>query len=112
MRRFDEGYVVLKKTIDEGQIGAPLILHAVHRNPAVDEKYTTDMAINDTMIHEIDVLHWLLDDEYISAQVIYPRKTVMPPASLADPQIVLVETKKGIRIDVEIFVNCKYGYDR
>ncbi|MDQ0204169.1 Gfo/Idh/MocA family protein [Pectinatus haikarae] len=111
MRRFDEGYVALKKTIDEGQIGAPLILHAAHRNPAVDEKYTTDMAINDTMIHEIDVLHWLLDDEYISAQVIYPRKTGNASSHLADPQIVLVETKKGIRIDVEIFVNCKYGYD-
>ena len=32
-------------------------------------------------------------------------------ARLKDPQIVLFETQKGIRIDVEIFVNCAYGYD-
>ncbi len=111
MRRFDAGYVALKKAIDAGEIGAPLMLHAAHRNPVVDDRYTTDMAINDTMIHEIDVLHWLLDDEYVSAQVVYPRKTQYASDHLADPQIVMVETKKGVRIDVEIFVNCKYGYD-
>ncbi len=111
MRRFDAGYVALKQAIDAGQIGAPLMLHAAHRNPAVDDRYTTDMAINDTMIHEIDVLHWLLDDEYASVQVVYPRKTKLASGHLADPQIVMVETKKGVRIDVEIFVNCKYGYD-
>lgn len=111
MRRFDEGYVALKKVIDSGEIGKPLILHAAHHAPSVDEKYTTDMAITDTMIHEIDVLHWLLDDEYVSAQVLYARKTKHALEHLADPQIVLVETKKGIRIDVELFVNCQYGYD-
>lgn len=111
MRRFDKGYAALKKTIAAGQIGAPLMLHAAHRNPTVDDRYTTDMAINDTMIHEIDVLHWLLDDEYVSAQVVFPRRTGKASAHLADPQIVLVETKKGVRIDVEIFVNCAYGYD-
>lgn len=111
MRRFDEGYVALKKAIDEGEIGTPLMLHAAHRNPVVDDKYTTDMAISDTMIHEIDVLHWLLNDEYVSAQVLYPRRTKRALKDLADPQIVLVETKKGVRIDVEIFVNCEYGYD-
>lgn len=111
MRRFDKGYAALKKTIADGGIGAPLMLHAAHRNPTVDARYTTDMAINDTMIHEIDVLHWLLDDEYVSAQVVFPRRTSKAREHLADPQIVLVETKKGVRIDVEIFVNCAYGYD-
>ncbi|MGF7450110.1 Gfo/Idh/MocA family oxidoreductase, partial [Klebsiella michiganensis] len=28
-----------------------------------------------------------------------------------DPQIVSFETKKGTLIDVEVFVNCQYGYD-
>ena len=30
---------------------------------------------------------------------------------MADPQIVLLETASGIRIDVEVFVNATYGYD-
>lgn len=110
MRRYDAGYLALKKIVDS-QIGAPLMVHAAHRNPAVPQQYVTPMAIHDTLIHEIDVLRWLLDDDYVSAQVVFPRVSSHSHAKLRDPQIVLLETKKGVRIDVEVFVNCRYGYD-
>jgi len=111
MRSYDEGYRALKSVIDSGQIGEPLMLHCAHRNPTVGENYKTDMAITDTLIHEIDVLRWLLDDDYVSVQVVFPRKSGKAFAHLKDPQIVLLETAKGTRIDVEVFVNCQYGYD-
>jgi len=111
MRPYDEGYRALKAVIDSGQIGEPLMLHCAHRNPTVGENYKTDMAITDTLIHEIDVLRWLLDDDYVSVQVVFPRKSGKAFAHLKDPQIVLLETAKGTRIDVEVFVNCQYGYD-
>lgn len=110
MRRYDAGYRLLKQVVDNG-IGTPLIVHAAHRNPTVPEQYVTPMAIHDTLIHEIDVFRWLLDDDYVSAQVVFPRRSSHSHAKLADPQIVLLETKKGVRIDVEVFVNCRYGYD-
>ncbi|OCX65148.1 inositol 2-dehydrogenase [Thioclava sp. SK-1] len=110
MRRYDAGYRMLKQVVDS-QIGTPLMVHAAHRNPAVPEQYVTPMAIHDTMIHEIDVLRWLLDDDYVSAQVVFPRVSSKSHSKLRDPQIVLLETAKGVRIDVEIFVNCTYGYD-
>jgi myo-inositol 2-dehydrogenase/D-chiro-inositol 1-dehydrogenase len=111
MRPYDAGYRALKAVIDNGDIGEPLMLHCAHRNPEVGDSYTTDMAITDTLIHELDVLRWLLKDDYVSAQVIYPRSTSKAASHLKDPQIVLLETAKGVRIDVEIFVNCTYGYD-
>ena len=111
MRPYDAGYRVLKAVIENGDIGEPLMLHCAHRNPEVGDSYTTDMAITDTLIHELDVLRWLLKDDYVSAQVIYPRSTSKAASHLKDPQIVLLETAKGVRIDVEIFVNCAYGYD-
>jgi myo-inositol 2-dehydrogenase/D-chiro-inositol 1-dehydrogenase len=111
MRPYDAGYRALKQVIDSGEIGAPLMLHCAHRNPSVGERYTTDMAITDTLIHELDVLRWLLGEDYVSAQVVYPKKTRHASSHLADPQIVLLETTSGVRIDVEIFVNCQYGYD-
>ncbi|MDB6052227.1 MAG: putative dehydrogenase [Pseudomonas sp.] len=111
MRPYDEGYRALKAVVDSGQIGEPLMLHCAHRNPTVGENYKTDMAITDTLIHEIDVLRWLLDDDYVSVQVVFPRKSGKAFAHLKDPQIVLLETAKGTRIDVEVFVNCQYGYD-
>ncbi|BFM07641.1 Gfo/Idh/MocA family protein [Halioxenophilus aromaticivorans] len=111
MRPYDSGYQLLKNALTIGEIGDPLMVHCAHRNPEVPESYVTPMAIQDTLIHELDVLRWLLDDDYVSAQVIYPRRTRFTHSKLADPQIVLLETKRGIRIDVEVFVNCKYGYD-
>lgn len=110
MRRYDAGYRMLKQVVDS-QIGQPLMVHAAHRNPTVPEHYVTPMAIHDTLIHEIDVFRWLLDDDYVSAQVVFPRASSHTHGKLRDPQVVLLETAKGIRIDVEIFVNCRYGYD-
>ncbi|NSY40417.1 Gfo/Idh/MocA family protein [Leisingera sp. ANG59] len=110
MRRFDQGYNMLKRTMEE-ELGTPLMIHSAHRNPAVPEQYVTPMAIHDTFIHEIDTFRWLLDDDFVSAQVVFPRKTKHAHEKVADPQIVLLETTKGVRIDCEIFVNCRYGYD-
>jgi myo-inositol 2-dehydrogenase / D-chiro-inositol 1-dehydrogenase len=111
MRRFDSGYRALKSVLDAGTIGDALMVHCAHRNPSVPAHYTGDMTITDTFIHEIDVLRWLLDDDYVSAQVIEPRRTRHTHAALADPIMVLLETRKGIRIDGEVFVNCRFGYD-
>jgi len=111
MRPYDAGYRALKEVITAGKIGAPLMLHCAHRNPSVGDSYKTDMAITDTLIHELDVLRWLINDDYASVQVIFPKTTSKASSHLKDPQIVLIETVSGIRIDVEIFVNCQYGYD-
>jgi myo-inositol 2-dehydrogenase/D-chiro-inositol 1-dehydrogenase len=110
-RRYDKGYRALKKAIDDGAIGAPLMVHCAHRNPGVPEAYVSDMAIVDTFIHEIDALRWLVNDDYVSAQVLVPRNTKHTHAKLDDPIVVLLETKNGVRIDGEVFVNCRYGYD-
>jgi myo-inositol 2-dehydrogenase/D-chiro-inositol 1-dehydrogenase len=110
MRRYDAGYLALKQAVEQNT-GAPILVHAAHRNPAVPEAYTTPMAIHDTMIHEIDVFRWLLNDDYVSARVLYPRNAARSHSKLRDPQVVVLETAKGVLIDIEIFVNCNYGYD-
>jgi myo-inositol 2-dehydrogenase/D-chiro-inositol 1-dehydrogenase len=110
-RRYDKGYRALKKAIDDGAIGAPLMVHCAHRNASVPEAYVSDMTIVDTFIHEIDVLRWLINDDYVSAQVLVPRNTKHTHAKLDDPIMVLLATRSGIRIDGEVFVNCRYGYD-
>lgn len=111
MRRYDKGYRALKNVIDSGKIGEALMVHCAHRNPSVPDNYTGDMAITDSFVHEIDVLRWLLNDDYVSVQVILPRNTRLAAQGLQDPHIILLETAQGIRIDVEVFVNCQYGYD-
>lgn len=111
MRRYDSGYVQLKEALDKHDFGDPLLIHCAHRNMSVDEKYTNDMAANDTLVHEIDVLHWLVNDDYESVRVMYPRKTKHALSNLQDPQLFFLQMKSGIMVTVEVFVNCQYGYD-
>ncbi|PVE04124.1 Gfo/Idh/MocA family protein [Streptomyces scopuliridis] len=111
MRRYDAGYREMRQVITSGAIGAPLMVHCAHRNATVPESYTSAMAAQDTAVHEIDVLRWLLDDEIRTVQVLRPRRTSKRYAHLQDPQIMLFETAEGVRIDLEVFVNCQYGYD-
>ena len=63
MRRYDPGYNQLKKAIDSGKYGLPLMLHCVHRNYDAPG-FTTTMPVENSMIHEIDVLRWLLGENY------------------------------------------------
>ncbi|WP_332631375.1 Gfo/Idh/MocA family protein [Halalkalibacter flavus] len=111
MRRYDSGYVQLKQVIDTNEIGEPLMIYAAHRNVAVDESYTNETAVVGTLIHEIDALHWLVGDDYKTVQVLFPKKTKAAHSKLQDPQIFIIESNSGIVMNIEVFVNCKYGYD-
>ncbi|MFC7217568.1 Gfo/Idh/MocA family oxidoreductase [Streptomyces polyrhachis] len=111
MRRYDPGYREVKRAVEDGRIGRPLLMHCAHRNRSAPLAYTTEMAAQDSAVHEIDAARWLLADEIVSAQVVLPRSTSRRHPHLADPQVMLFETAGGVRIDVEVFVNCQYGYD-
>jgi myo-inositol 2-dehydrogenase/D-chiro-inositol 1-dehydrogenase len=69
------------------------------------------MAVNDTAVHEIDVLHWLTGEQYKSAQVLFPKSTKATHSKLKDPQIMILTTESGVVINLEVFVNCQFGYD-
>lgn len=111
MRRYDPGYRQLKEAISSRKYGEPLMLHCAHRNPTVDESYTTPMAVENSMIHEIDVIRWLLDEEYATAEVVFAKNTRRTHKDLMDPQIMILTTQSGVRIDVEAFVNTGHCYD-
>ncbi|NQZ32670.1 MAG: Gfo/Idh/MocA family oxidoreductase [Oceanospirillaceae bacterium] len=111
MRRFDADYRRLKKVIDEGSLGAPLMYHSVHRNGQVPEGlYTSDMPLNDTLVHDADISRWLLSDEISGVEVRVPRRSTQG-GELRDPVIVLLHMDSGVIVDVEISVNISYGYD-
>ena len=111
MRRFDQSYREMKRILDSGELGEALMVHCAHRNPTVPDFYTWDMAINDTAIHEIDTMCWLLGEEFVSARVDKPKKTSLRFEHLQDPLVVVLTTESGVRVDDEVFVNCQYGYD-
>jgi myo-inositol 2-dehydrogenase/D-chiro-inositol 1-dehydrogenase len=111
MRRHDAGYQALKQAVTDGGIGQPLLVHCAHRNASVPAMYTSDMAISDTAVHEIDIVRWLLDEEIAACRVFTPRPNRRAPAGLRDPLVLLLETTGGALVDVEVSVNIGYGYD-
>jgi myo-inositol 2-dehydrogenase/D-chiro-inositol 1-dehydrogenase len=109
MRRYDSAYRAVKATVDEGAIGAPLLMHCAHRNPSVPPHFTSDMIINDAAVHEIDLVRWMFDEDIVATTVLKPRRN--SKADFQDPLIVLLEMASGVLVDVELSVNIGYGYD-
>ncbi|MBR0398112.1 MAG: Gfo/Idh/MocA family oxidoreductase [Eubacterium sp.] len=111
MRRYDRGYRQVKALLDSGEFGEALIVKGTHRNQTVDESYETPLAVFGTVIHEIDCLHWLVNDDFVSAQVLFGKDTKYTHSKLRDPQVMIMKTRKGVNVIVEVFVNCQFGYD-
>ena len=109
MRRYDAAYRAVKAVVDDGAIGAPLLMHCAHRNPSVPPQFTSDMIINDAAIHEIDLVRWMFGEEIAATQVLKPRRN--SKSALDDPVVVLLEMASGALVDVELSVNIGYGYD-
>jgi len=111
MRRYDDGYRAMKDVITRGEIGAPLMFHSAHRNPSVPPHYVSEMIVNDTCVHDIDIARWLLDAEIAATRVVKPRRNSRASAHLTDPLFLLFETAEGALVDVEASINVAFGYD-
>ena len=110
MARYAASYRALKRTIDAGAVGAPLIYYSGHRNPSVPEHYTKDMAIVDTAVHDFDITRWLLGEELTSIRVL-AAKPNRHGGDLQDPLLMILQTESGVLVNVETSVNIRYGYD-
>ena len=111
MRRFDPEYEQLKALIDGGGLGQPLVMHCVHRNPAVPPSFDSAMVVRDSLVHEVDVTRFLFGEEIAWVQIIRPAANPSAPTGLADPQIAIFQTASGRHIDVELFVTTGVGYE-
>jgi myo-inositol 2-dehydrogenase / D-chiro-inositol 1-dehydrogenase len=110
MRRFDFEYQQLRNLITSGELGELLMLHCSHRNADTPAGFTNEMLINDSVVHEFDVIRYLTGEEIKNVQVRLGRATRHAPSGQHDPQHVLIETGSGVLADVEIFVNAQFGY--
>lgn len=111
MRRFDPEYQQLRELIAAGELGNPLMVHCAHRNPDVPAGFDSQMAITDSVVHEVDVIRYLLDEEIAAVSVLTPTATGRAPAAVHDPMLVVFETVSGRVADVEVFVRTGVGYE-
>jgi len=111
MRRFDHEYEQLKALVDSPEMGRALVLHCVHRNPAVPASFDSSMVVKDSLVHEVDVTRFLFDEEITAIQILKPAVSSVAPAGLQDPQIAILTTASGRHVDVELFVTTGVAYE-
>jgi myo-inositol 2-dehydrogenase/D-chiro-inositol 1-dehydrogenase len=111
MRRFDAEYVALKQLIVGGSLGNPLMLHCTHRNLSVPDFFTDEYAIRDSVVHEVDVARFLLEEEIATVQVLKGAATGAAPEGTTDPMLVVFETASGRIVTDEIFVRTGVAYE-
>src|SRR5699024_1505439 len=105
MRRFDPTYRQLRAEL--GSIGNTLLVHNVHRNAAPHPEATSEGLVVNSMVHELDVLPWLLGRDITAIEVRSPRHE-----GLRDPQVALVELDGGeVLATIEVYLGAGYGYD-
>lgn len=111
MRRFDSEYAGLRDLIAAGGLGAPLMMHCTHRNPTVPDHFTSEFMIRDSVVHEVDVARFLLDEEITSVQVIRGLATSAAPEGTSDPMLVIFEMASGAIVTDEISVRTGVAYE-
>jgi myo-inositol 2-dehydrogenase/D-chiro-inositol 1-dehydrogenase len=111
MRRYDPGYVELRRLVATRELGAALALHNVHRNPACPPNQPSAMLVTGSAVHEIDLIRWLLGEEITSVAGFAPRRSGLVAGDTQDPLFLVLTTTGGTLADVEVFVNAQYGYD-
>src|SRR5438128_7536183 len=111
MRRYDKAYRALKQAAGNASIGAPLLMHCTHRNPSVPDSVTSEGVLTDTLVHEIDLVRWMFDDEIASVNVLRGKRNSFASDALEYPMIAILQMRSGVLIDVELNVNIQYGYD-
>ena len=67
--------------------------------------------IRDSVVHEVDAVRFLLDEEITSVQVIRGVATSIAPAGTSDPMLVIFETESGRIVTDEIYVRTQVGYE-
>jgi myo-inositol 2-dehydrogenase / D-chiro-inositol 1-dehydrogenase len=102
MRRFDPAYAEMQAARRAGLVGAPVLLHNIHRNVSAPEWFTGAMAVTNSFVHEIDISRWLLGSEMVTAQV--------TSAPGGDPMMVTMQSDKGEIVSTEVHMNAAYGY--
>lgn len=106
VRRFDPGFRALRAAVADGVLGRPRVVHAVHRNARNATSTDDATLVTGSMVHELDIVPWLLDDPLAAVRVESP-----VTEGFRDPQLATFWTRGGVMVTVEVFVNAGYGYE-
>ncbi len=118
MRRFDDAYAEAKRKIEAGEIGQPVNIRSIGRDPHRTSLEFANPAVSgglilDIGIHDFDLLRWYMGDEVERvysevSSLVYPE--LLDVGDVDNAQIVLKFRAGGLG-NVEVSRTAIYGYD-
>jgi predicted dehydrogenase len=115
-RRFDAGFVELRRLVAEGAIGEPLLVTGTSRDlraPEPEDPLPAGGFLLDMASHDYDAACWLLDSEPV--QVDARRQTLVYPEleelGDLDNAVVTVTFAGGAIASTHVSRTCAYGHD-
>jgi len=99
----------MKKNYTTLKLGKALLLHCAHRMVSGPSYFKAVMSIRSALVHEIDIIRWLLDTEIIEIEII--KSHIRKEINYIDPIMAIIKCANGVIVDVEVNANANYGYD-
>ena len=110
MRMYDPRHAALKRAIDDGAIGRPLLFRGYHRNLRRPRVATAAQMIVEGGVHDIQSARWLMDDEVATA---YASHIADAPQQPQATRLVLLQLtfRGGGLATIELDQDSGYGYE-
>jgi myo-inositol 2-dehydrogenase/D-chiro-inositol 1-dehydrogenase len=110
MREYDPPHDEVKKIVDSGAIGRPLLFRGLHTNVSSGPPRTIEDVIINSAIHDIHSARWLLEDE---VSQVYVEHIPADPAQPDSCRFALIQLTfaGGALALVEMNVDAGYGYE-
>ena len=103
MRRFCPTYQEMKKNYNNLDVGKALLLHCVHRMVSAPSYFESVMSIRSALVHEFDIIRWLLETEIVEIQII--KSSIRKDLDFVDPIMAIIKCANGAIVDVEVNAN-------
>jgi myo-inositol 2-dehydrogenase/D-chiro-inositol 1-dehydrogenase len=116
-RRFDSNFARVRKAVASGEIGTPLMMHIISRDPApppIEYLRASGGIFLDMTIHDFDMARFLIGDE---VEEIYTAAGVMVDPAIGeagdlDTALVLMRFRNGVIGTIDNCRKAPYGYDQ
>ncbi len=65
MRRFDPAFAAVHDAVRAGAVGAPAVIHTVHRNPVSSYPFRPSVLVTSSASHDVDLVRWITGEEIV-----------------------------------------------
>lgn len=111
MRRYDPQHLDVKKAVDSGTIGQPVLFKGMHRNAGARPGTSSESILVNSAVHDLDSARWMLGQEIEEVYVHGTNTGAASDGEVLDLQVIQLKLGGGCLANIEVYVNAGYGYE-